>query len=120
MTRDELLALIAALRAEAATYNDQVEGLADIARLNVSDETRGVVQNVREIVLTRVSLLYAAADGLQALLNHGYPSRLHSDVSDLVRADIAAQQRTIQAATVLFAREPAAALNLTAGEPEPK
>lgn len=119
-TRDELRALADALVADARAVDDPVEGLADLARLNVSDETRTLVQAVREQLLNRASLLHVTADAIRAVLANGYPTPITNDATDAVRADIATQQRTIAAAAALVARPPAARLNLTAGQPELK
>jgi hypothetical protein len=115
---DEARAEIAALLAEFAPI---LEGLRDYGRLNLKPETQTVVQQAIAAYENRVAKLVDLETAAAALVADGHPEIPIKEVSELVYADIADQERTIQAAKSRFRPpEPASAFQFATGTTELK
>ena len=97
-----------------------LEVLEDYLSLDVSGETRGVLQQAHEQYLRRRSMLVNAWNALTSLVGDGYPTLEIPDVSLTVHADLLEQQKSIEAALSKFRSQPATGLNLEAETPQPK
>ncbi len=114
-------AAIVEIDAALAVFAPQHEGLRDFARLNLQPETLTQVNALITEFDQRVAALNAARVGLVTLMAHGHPGISVVDVTELVYADLQAQNATIDAALLLFRAQLAATgLNLQPGPPVPK
>ena len=115
------------LRAELETAKaglaDPIEGLSDLARLNLKPDTATVVGIMLDIYQRRGRLLERALASLDALLRDGYPRLSRIEADPLIWGDLTRNLRTIRAGLALFdapASEEAVVVTIEAGTAVPK
>jgi hypothetical protein len=119
--REAIEALIAELEAQKAALEDPIEGLTDLARLNIQEETQAAVNALLRQYRERGAKLDRAIRSLEALLEDGYPTLPQPDFSAAVTADVQDQDRTVSVAAALFGfPAQATTLNVTTGPAVPK
>jgi len=119
--REAIEALIAELEAQKQALEDPIEGLTDLARLNIQEETRAAVNSLLRDYRERGGELQGAIRALQELLEDGYPSLPQPDFSAAVTQDVQDQDRTVSVAAALFGfPAQATTLNVTTGPAVPK
>ena len=97
-----------------------LEGLKDFARLNIEVETMGIVNAAIAEHERRVIMLTNSKVALEALLADGYPLLPVHEIPQAAYEDLAANHESIDTAFGHFTPNTASALNLSAGEVEPK
>lgn len=119
--REAIEALIAELEAQKQALEDPIEGLSDLARLNVQEETLAAVNSLLRDYRERGGKLQRAIRALEELLEDGYPGLPQPDFSAAVSADVQDQDRTVSVAAALFGfPAQATTLNVTTGPAVPK
>lgn len=115
------------LRAELETAKtalaDPIEGLSDLARLNLKPDTATVVGIMLDIYQRRGRLIERALQAIDVLERDGYPRLPRLEADPLIWGDLSRNLRTIRAGISLFeapASEEAVEVVITAGVPENK
>ncbi len=112
--------MLAELRAARAALNDPIEGFRDVTRLDVKAPTAEWARTNQALFQKRADVLDAALNALRTLEGDGYPDLAPIPAPAGVAEDVAEQFRTLTAARGFLTPERAAALNLTAGQPQQK
>jgi hypothetical protein len=119
---EEIAEVQAALDTYSKEFADEIEGLQDLLRLNISDEARANVQALLDKFDRRVQLLQDARMKLgqsqavlDVMISEGYPEWPEQSVTGMVLQDLVNQKDTITAAIARFT-EQAAKLNVTLTE----
>lgn len=108
------------IRETLARIEPEHEGLYDFARLNITPETKAVVDAAIADYDRRVAKLRSTLVEIEGLLADGYPALDVREVAGTVYNDLQAQNATIDAALAKFQPAVAANMGLAAGTPEPK
>lgn len=121
MASQALEAFAAEVAAQQAALVPIIEGLEDYNRLNITPETKSIVQSSLAEAKKRQTLCENAMKALMDLQADNYPGLPVKTVKTLVYEDLAAQRFTIETALSKFApEEEAATAEIVAGEPQPK
>ena len=108
------------IEAALAVARPQLQGLVFFLRLDQAEETKQRLEQARVDTTRRMQVLEVARSALRALVDDQYPDVPVREVPPAVLEDLSGDLTVEQAALALFTTETAAALHLTAGQPEPK
>jgi hypothetical protein len=111
---------VAEIAAAIDVIAPKLEGLYDLARTNIKEESRPPVAAATGVYERRLALLTGAKTALDNLLADGYPVLQEFGVPETVLEDLADQEKTIADALLQFSSSDAASLNPVVGTPVPK
>jgi len=93
---------IAELEADLARLAPLLEGLEDLARLNLVPSALGSVQDLISRAKRLMEQEKAARDALLSLVSIGYPDDLQSEITDAALANLRANRDSVDQAFRLF------------------